>query len=83
MAATSLDFGMKLLKTYPDETDLRKALYGLFASISSVMKKDMAPVLPEIVEYLLASIRSSEGIVVNIVYICNHFQDKENKINIM
>ncbi|XP_020296536.1 importin-4-like [Pseudomyrmex gracilis] len=84
LAATSLDFGMKLLKTYPDETDLRKALYGLFASISSVMKKDMAPVLPEIVEYLLASIRSSEGIVLHCkddetVALYNGFSDEEEE----
>lgn len=55
---------MKLLKETEDP-DLRKSIYGLFASISIIMKKEMAGVLPEIVEYMITSIQSSEGIVVN------------------
>lgn len=56
---------MKLLKETEDP-DLRKSIYGLFASISTVMKKEIAMALPQIVEYAINSIQSSEGIVVSI-----------------
>lgn len=54
---------MKLLKETEDP-DLKKSIYGLFASISTIMKKEMAGALPEIFEYMITSIQSSEGIVV-------------------
>lgn len=64
LTGRSLNFGMKLLKETEDP-DLRKSIYGLFASISTVMKKEMAIALPEIVEYMIMSIRSSDGFVVS------------------
>ncbi|XP_043285826.1 importin-4-like [Venturia canescens] len=57
-----LEFGLNLLQNTNDP-DIRKVVYGLFASISTVMKKDMAPALPKIVEHILESIRSTEGVV--------------------
>ncbi|KAG7189765.1 hypothetical protein KM043_017429 [Ampulex compressa] len=69
LAARSLEFGMKLLKDTEDP-DLRKSIYGLFASISTVMKKEMAMALPEIIEHMIISIQSSEGIV-------PHFKEDE------
>ncbi|XP_015586290.1 importin-4 [Cephus cinctus] len=70
LAESSLQFGLKLLKE-TDDPDLKKSIYGLFASISSVMKKSMAVVLPQIIEQMIKSIQSSEGIVA-------HFKDDEN-----
>lgn len=49
-----------------NDPDIRKVVYGLFASISTVMKKDMAPALPKIVDFMIESIQSTEGIVVSI-----------------
>ncbi|EGI57688.1 PREDICTED: importin-4-like isoform X1 [Acromyrmex echinatior] len=69
LAATSLDLGIKLLRNTVDP-DLRKSLYGLFAAISTIMKKEMAVTLPEIVEYMIMSIRSADGILM-------HFKDDE------
>lgn len=63
-----LNLGMKLLKE-TEEPDMRKAIYVLFASISTVMKKEMAIFLPEIVGYMLLNIRSSDMFTVNIVRI--------------
>lgn len=63
LAAMSLDLGIKLLRNTTDP-DLRKSLYGLFAAISTVMKKEMAVTLPEIVDYMIMSIRSADGILV-------------------
>ncbi|XP_053972274.1 importin-4-like [Hylaeus volcanicus] len=70
LAARSLNFGMQLLKETQDP-DLKKSIYGLFASISTVMKKEMAAALPEIIEHMIISIQSSEGIV-------PHYKDDEN-----
>jgi len=62
----TIELGMTLLKNTEDP-DMRKAVYGLFAAISAITKKEMAGVLPEIVEYMITSIRNSEGIVVSVV----------------
>lgn len=78
LAITSLDLGIRLLKN-TDDPDLRKSLYGLFAAISSVMKKEMAAALPEVVEYMLASIRSSDGIVVNIAQLTDTPEQLQRK----
>ncbi|XP_003484719.1 importin-4 [Bombus impatiens] len=69
LAGRSLNFGMKLLKETEDP-DLKKSIYGLFASISTIMKKEIASALPEIIEYMITSIQSSEGIV-------PHFKEDE------
>ncbi|XP_029160680.1 importin-4-like [Nylanderia fulva] len=74
LAATFLDLGIKLLRK-TEEPDTRKSLYGLFAAISTVVKKDMAVVLPELIEYMIMSIRSSDGILM-------HFKDEANALTI-
>ncbi|KAK0087613.1 hypothetical protein PV325_000560 [Microctonus aethiopoides] len=66
----SLDLGIKLI-VENDDPDLRKAVYGLFASLSSITKAEMAPALPKILEHIFNSIQSSEGIV-------PHYKDEEN-----
>ncbi|XP_046390558.1 importin-4-like [Ischnura elegans] len=53
-----------------DDPDIRKSAYGLFASVSTVAGEEMGSTLPRIVELLLASVRSCEGIV-------PHFKDEE------
>lgn len=64
LAEESLNLGMKLM-TENEDPDLKKCVYGLFASISSVMKQNLAAVLPQIVEPMINSIQSAEGIVVS------------------
>lgn len=63
LATNSLELGMRLLKDTEDP-DLRKSIYGLAASISVVMQKDMAVFLPQIIQPIFNSIQSSEGVVV-------------------
>ncbi|XP_012279417.1 importin-4 [Orussus abietinus] len=65
----SLNYGLQLMKETEDP-ELKKSIYGLFASISSIMKKNMAPALAQIVDHMINSIRSTEGIV-------PHFKDDE------
>lgn len=72
LAETFLNLGIKLLRS-TDDPDVRKSLYGLFAAISTVVKKDMAIVLPELVEYMIMSITSSDGILM-------HFKDEANAL---
>lgn len=63
LAVKSLECGMTLLKECNDP-DLRKSVYGLAASASMVMKKDMNFALSPIVDQIINSIKSSEGVVV-------------------
>ncbi|XP_050458039.1 importin-4-like [Cataglyphis hispanica] len=72
LAETFLNLGIKLLRSI-DDPDVRKSLYGLFAAISTVVKKDMAIVLPELVEYMIRSITSSDGILM-------HFKEEANAL---
>lgn len=62
LAQETLQLAMMLLKNV-DDPDLRKSVYGLLASISTVIKGDIAVVLPDVVEIMLNSIKSQEGIV--------------------
>lgn len=67
IAMKSLEIGMTLLKSTEDP-DLKKAVYGLLASLSMVIKKEMSIVLPELIEFLTTSVQSTEGIVVKYYY---------------
>lgn len=58
-----LEFGLNLVRQ-TNHPDIRSAVYKLFASISTVLKKDMSPSLPKVVSSLWESIRSPEGVVV-------------------
>ncbi|XP_043465104.1 importin-4-like [Leptopilina heterotoma] len=69
LAVKSLECGMTLLKECNDP-DLRKSVYGLAASASMVMKKDMNFALSPIVDQIINSIKSSEGVV-------THYKENE------
>lgn len=45
-----------------DDPDLRKCAYGVFASLSNVLKDDLAPALPAIVPLLMKAVESNEGV---------------------
>lgn len=68
----SMNIGIKLI-TDIDDPDMRKASYGLFASLALIVKKDMAPVLPKIIDSIFTSIQSSEGVV-------THFRDNDDTV---
>ncbi|XP_067002902.2 importin-4 [Anabrus simplex] len=70
LAHESIQLGLKLMDKV-DDPDLRKSIYGLFAAISSVLKEEMATVLPTIVELMLDSLKSVEGIV-------PHYKEEDN-----
>ncbi|XP_034255922.1 importin-4-like [Thrips palmi] len=62
LSQESLQLALALLKKV-DDPDLRKSVYGLLASISSVIKSEVGVVLPEVVQTMLNSIKSQEGIL--------------------
>ncbi|XP_054711020.1 importin-4-like [Uloborus diversus] len=51
-----------------DDPDIRRSCYGLFASVSVVLKADMAPYLSTIVDLMHITLKSAEGISINTSY---------------
>lgn len=64
LATKTLELGLNILND-TDDPDVRKSVYALFAALAIVMKDEIAPALPKIVEQMIDSIQSSEGIVVS------------------
>ncbi|KAF4521358.1 hypothetical protein B566_EDAN006947 [Ephemera danica] len=63
LAHESVKLGLSLVRHSDDEADLRKASYGLFAAVSTILKEEMWPDLPDIMECIHVSIQSNDGIV--------------------
>lgn len=63
IAQESMQLGMILIREI-DDPDLRKSAYGLFASVSLVLKQDMASFLPTIMEVILKAVKSDSGTMV-------------------
>lgn len=64
------------------ETDLMPIFrYGLFASISTILKTDMEKYMQEIIQHMMDSLQSTEGVLVSatlplsaVTIVCFHFQ---------
>lgn len=72
LAQESLQLALNLV-TNTDDPDIRKSAYGLFSSLATVMKGDIAGVLPQIIEQMIESIKSADGIV-------SHYKDDETAL---
>ncbi|QQP57848.1 Importin4like, partial [Caligus rogercresseyi] len=59
LAQECVTLGINLITAH-DDPDVRKSAYALFASVAYVVKEEMAPVLPPIVERMLKSLQSME-----------------------
>lgn len=68
MARESMELGIQLINKTNDP-DLRKSAYGLFASVSSVLKQDMVAYLPTIMEVIIKAIKSDCGVVVSVLFL--------------
>ncbi|KAK4305040.1 hypothetical protein Pmani_023031 [Petrolisthes manimaculis] len=66
-APDCVTLGLDLMKRR-DDPDVRKTCYLLFASLASVMKGELAQHLPSIMERMMVSLRSTDGVV-------THFKD--------
>lgn len=65
LANESLEFGLRILKQSSDP-DIKKSIYALFAALSIVMKDQISPILPNVINNMIESIQSTEGITVSI-----------------
>lgn len=68
-APDCVSLGLGLMER-KDDPDVRKTCYLLFASLASVMKGEMAVHLPKIMDRMMLSLRSTDGVV-------THFKDDE------
>ncbi|XP_042142842.1 importin-4 [Ixodes scapularis] len=62
MAPECAQLGLRLLEAV-DDPDLRRSTYGLFASLSLVLKADMSPYMGPLLEHMFTSLQSTEGVV--------------------
>lgn len=67
LAVNSLRMGMELLDK-ADDPDVKKSLYSLFASLSGVIKEEMAFALPKIIECMLDTVQNTDGIIVKFFF---------------
>lgn len=64
LAKETMELGIRLISNN-DDPDLRKSAYGLFAAVATVLKEDMTPFLPTVMESIISSIKSDSGVVVS------------------
>ncbi|XP_018577628.1 importin-4 [Anoplophora glabripennis] len=72
LAGESLQLGLRILGQ-TDDPDIRKSVYALFAALAIVMKEEISPALPKIINEMIESIQSSEGIV-------THYEEEEKDV---
>lgn len=73
-----MQLGLRLAET--DDPDLKKATYGLFAALSTVMKEEISGFLPKIIELMIESLKSSDGITVSTLNIVEIILKEESEI---
>lgn len=64
LANDTMNFALSLLADATnEEPELKTSLYNLLSALSEVVNAEMGPFLPKIVESMLDSVKSSEGLV--------------------
>lgn len=64
LANDTMNFALTLLaEANNDEPELKTSLYNLLAALSEVVNEEMGPYLPKIVESMLDSVKSTEGLM--------------------
>lgn len=63
LAQSSLKLGIDTIERGTDDPEMKRAAYGLFAAISTVLEEKLEQFLPQIVPTMLKSISSNEGLV--------------------
>lgn len=64
LANDTMNFALTLLaEANNDEPELRTSLYNLLAALSEVVNEEMSPFLPKIVESMIDSVKSTEGLM--------------------
>lgn len=73
LATDTMNLGLTLIDGSTDP-DLRRSCYNLFSAMGEVLKTDIASALPKIVESMIISVKSTEGIQPD-------FDDNEDALN--
>ena len=55
-------FGLQCFKETDNKLELREQAFGYFSEISKILKSDMAPILPTVLENIFKSAISEDGI---------------------
>ncbi|XP_071823751.1 importin-4-like [Apostichopus japonicus] len=86
LAADCIQYGMKLLNDAEDP-DLRRCIYGLFASLSTILKGELTPHLETPLKYIFSSLQSVEGVVAHynedksqMSYLLEDIEDEEEDL---
>lgn len=61
LAGDTMNLGLTLIEDSTDP-DLRRSCYNLFSAMGEVLKSDIESALPKIIESMIASVKSTEGI---------------------
>lgn len=69
IAPQTLQLALKTLDE-SDDPDIRKAVYALCSALTGVLKDEILPALPKIIEQMINTVQSSEGIVA-------HYEEEE------
>lgn len=68
LAQETLQLGLRILNNSADP-DNRRAAFALVGALAMVLKEELGPVLPTVVEQMIGTIQSSEGIEVRFSYL--------------
>lgn len=70
IAPQTLQLALKTLEEC-DDPDIRKAVYALCSALTGVLKEDILSAMPKIIDHMISTVQSSEGIVVSFkLFLC-------------
>ena len=82
LAVDSIKLGIQLIAE-TDDPDIRKSTYGLFGSVSYVLKADMGPFLESIVLPILNTIKDQQAYIVSyLINLINYVNLNKFRINV-
>ncbi|KQS44093.1 importin-4 isoform X3 [Drosophila erecta] len=66
LADDTMNFCLMMLEDGPDDPEVRRSIYNLMSSLSSVVKESMATVFPKFIDRIMESVISSEDVLPNV-----------------
>lgn len=71
LAEDCLKLGMQMIEREDNDPDMKRSAYGLFSAIATIVGGELSPFLSVIVNQMLESLRSAEGVTA-------HYDDETN-----
>lgn len=87
LATDSCNLGIQIIERDNDDPEMRRAAFGLFSAVASVLEEHMEPYLPKVVSAMLKTITSADGVKLHFAQdeIDNHglafLDDDEDDVN--